>query len=75
MKKEEKNLYLWKIEVMLKSGREIVGYDKNHFNNSIDLAKYIFSDDSSLISLGNNIGTKNTIIRVDEIAAITISAG
>jgi hypothetical protein len=75
MKKEEKNVYLWKIEVMLKSGREIVGYDKNHFNNSIDLAKHIFSDDSSLISLGNNIGTKNLIIRVDEIASITISAG
>ncbi len=75
MKKEEKNLYLWKIEVMLKSGREIVGYDKNHFNNSIDLAKHIFSDDSSLISLGDKIGTKNTIIKVNEIAAITISAG
>lgn len=75
MKKEEKNLYLWKIEVMLKSGREIVGYDKNYFSNSIDFAKYIFSDDSSLISLGNNIGTRNIIIRVDEIAAITISAG
>lgn len=74
MKKEEKNLYLWKIEVMLKSGREIVGYDQNHFNNSIDLAKNIFSDDSSLISLGNKFGTKNIIIRVDEIAAITISA-
>lgn len=75
MKKEEKLLYFWKIAVMLKSGREIVGYDKNHFNNSIDLAKHIFSDDSSLISLGDKIGTKNTIIRVDEIAAITISVG
>lgn len=75
MKKQEKLLYFWKIEVMLKSGREIVGYDKNHFNNSIDLAKHIFSDDSSLISLGDKIGTKNTIIKVNEIAAITISAG
>ena len=75
MDKHERK-YWWKFEIILKSGEKIEGFNRNHFNNSYDLAKeYLGGGDNSFISLGDKLHTKNLFVKVDEIAAMTISAG
>lgn len=69
-------MYFWKFEIVLKSGKTIVGYDKNNFDNSYDLAtEYLKDDNNQFISLGNTTNTKNILVRTDEIAVMTISVG
>lgn len=68
--------YWWKFEIILKSGEKIEGYDKNHFDNSYDLAKeYLKSGDNQFISLGDKMHTKNIFVRTEEIAVMAISEG
>ena len=68
--------YKWKFEIILKSGKEIVGFDENKFENSYELVKeYLSGGDNSFISLGDCSRTKNLFVRLDEIAVMTISAG
>lgn len=67
--------YWWKFEIILKSGEKIEAYDKNHFDNSYDLAtEYLKGGDNQFISLGNTSNTKNILVKTDEIAVMTISA-
>ena len=73
--KDEKR-YWWKLEIFLKSGEKIEGYDKNEFDSSIDVAKkYLSGDDTSFIMLGDRPLTKSIIVRIGEISAMTISVG
>lgn len=75
MNKDEKR-YWWKIEIILKSGEKIEGYDRNEFDSSIDVAKeYLSGDDTSFIILGDRPLTKSIIVRIGEISAMTISVG
>lgn len=75
MNKDEKR-YWWKIEIILKSGEKIEGYDRNKFDSSLDVAKeYLSSDDMSFITLGDRPLTKSIIVRVSDISAMTISVG
>jgi hypothetical protein len=68
--------YWWKIEIILKSGEKIEGYDKNEFDSSLDVAKkYLSGDDTSFIILGDRPLTKSIIVRIGEISAMTISVG
>lgn len=68
-------MYLWKFEIILHSGKEIVGYDKNDFSNSNDVAeRFIAGNPNDIISLGNNKGTAQILVRKSEIAVMTISA-
>ena len=74
MNKDEKR-YWWKIEIILKSGEKIEGYDRNKFDSSLDVAKeYLSGDDMSFITLGDRPLTKSIIVRVSDISAMTISA-
>lgn len=69
-------MYLWKIEIILKSGKIVVGYDKNEYANSCDVAEEFFGgSQDEIISLGNLQGTHNLLVKKDEIAAMVISAG
>lgn len=69
-------MYFWKFEIVLRSGKTIVGYDKNDFDNSYDLAiEYLKNGGNQFISLGNLNNTENIFVRVEDIAAMTISVG
>ncbi len=69
-------MYLWKIEIVLKSGKTVVGYDKNEYDNSADVAEeFLGGSQYDVISLGNIQGTQNLLVRKSEIAAMVISAG
>ena len=73
---KDERKYYWKFEIILKSGEKIEGYDRNHFDNSYDLAtEYLKDGDNQFISLGNTTNTKNILVRTDEIAVMTISVG
>lgn len=69
-------MYFWKFEIVLKSGETIIGYDKNDFDNSYDLAtEYLKDGGNQFISLGNLNNTENIFVRVGDIAAMIISVG
>ena len=69
-------MYFWKFEIVLKSGETIIGYDKNDFDNSYDLAReYLKDSGNQFISLGNSNNTENIFVRVEDIAAMIISVG
>lgn len=69
-------MYFWKFEIVLKSGKTIIGYDKNDFDNSYDLAReYLKDKNNQFISLGNLNNTENIFVRVKDIAAMTLSVG
>jgi hypothetical protein len=69
-------MYLWKFEIILKSGKVVVGYDKNEYDNSCDVAQeFLGGPQNDVISLGNLQGTQNLLVRKNEIAAMVISAG
>lgn len=73
---KDERKYWWKIEIILKSGEKIEGYDKNEFDSSLDVAKkYLSGDDTSFIMLGDRPLTKSIIVRIGEISAMTISVG
>ena len=75
MNKDEKR-HWWKIEIILKSGEKIEGYDRNKFDSSLDVAKeYLSGDGMSFIILGDRPLTKSIIVKVSDISAMTISVG
>lgn len=69
-------MYTWKFEIILKSGKELVAYDKNTLSDSSKVAnEYIAGNMNDIISLGNKEGTANILVRKGEIAVMTISKG
>ena len=65
-------MYKWKIEIILKCGKEVIGYYEGSEINSIDVAKLYLTDNFGGITDKNK--TKQIIIITSEIAAMTISA-
>lgn len=72
----DKPIYLWKFEIILKSGKELVAYDKNSLADSNKVAnEFIAGNQDDIISLGNKEGTANILVKKNEIAVMTISVG
>ena len=70
-----KETYRWRIELILKSGKELTVYYENNENNSLAVAKEVLTgNENTLNGFGNEYGTKNIFVRIGEIASATISA-
>lgn len=68
-------MYKWKIEIILKSGKELTVYYEGTESNSYDVASKILVGDLNMMNgFGNKNGTKNIYIRLGEIAYASISA-
>lgn len=69
-------MYKWKIEITLKSGKELTVYYKGNENNSSAVAEKMLTGDlNSLMGFGNEDGTKNIFIKLGEIIVASISQG
>lgn len=69
-------MYSWKFEIILHSGKEIVGYDKNDFSDSQQVGEaFIAGRPNDIIALGNGKGTAQIFVRKNEIAVMTITEG
>lgn len=67
-------MYKWKIEIILKSGKELTVYCENNKNNSVDVAEEILVGDmNALNGFGNKDNTANIYVRIGEIASASIS--
>ena len=61
----------WKIEIILKCGKEVVGYYNGKEECTTDVVKTILSCD--VFGMGNENYEKNILVMRNEIAAITVS--
>jgi hypothetical protein len=69
------DMYSWRFDIILKSGEKLIAYDKNNLNDSNKVAiEYFAGNTYDIVSLGNNDGTTNILIRKSEIAVMAISA-
>lgn len=67
-------MYKWKIEIILKSGKELTVYHEGNENNSSDIARMVVAGDiNSMNSFANKDKTKNILVMAGEIAAMSIS--
>lgn len=68
-------MYKWKIEFILKSGKELTVYYAGNENNSGDVAKKMLAGSENTINgFYNEDGTKNIFVKLGEIATASISA-
>lgn len=68
-------MYKWKIEFILNSGKELIGYYEGTENNTMDVAKKMLAGDKNTLNGFNNKDkTKHIFVRVGEIASASISA-
>ena len=66
-------MYEWKIDIILKSGKELTVYYKGPENNSGEVAnKMLTGTPETLNGFGNKDGTKNIFIKIGEIASASI---
>lgn len=69
-------MFLWKFEIILRSGEKIVGYDKNDWDDSQKVGeKFIAGNPNDIIGLGDGKGTAQIFVRKSEIAVMKLSAG
>ena len=67
-------MYKWKIEIILKSGKELTVYHGSDKNNSRDVANSILAGDCNAMNgFSDKNGTKNIFVKLGEIAAASIS--
>lgn len=67
-------MYKWKIEIILKSGKEVTVYYRGDENNSNDVSnKVLTGPENSLNGFSNEDRTKNVFVKLGEIAAASIS--
>lgn len=67
-------MYKWKIEFILKSGKELTIYYKGYENNSTAVAnKLLTGNENTINGFGNEDGTKNIFVKIGEVAAASIS--
>ena len=67
-------MYKWKIEFILKSGKELTIYYKGYENNSSAVAnKLLTGNENTINGFGNEDGTKNIFVKIGEVAAASIS--
>lgn len=68
-------MYKWKIEFILKSGKELTVYHEGNENNSLDVArKILIGDMNALNGFNNKNNTESIYVRIGEIASASISA-
>ena len=67
-------MYKWKIEFVLKSGKELTAYYKGTEDNTTDVAnKILTGDDNSMNGFSDKDKTKHIFIKIGEIASASIS--
>jgi hypothetical protein len=67
-------MYRWKLEFVLKSGKEITVYCECDTQNSGEIANEILRHkDNSFSGFNNEDKTKNIFVKTGEIASISIS--
>lgn len=65
----------WKIEFILKSGKEVTVYYKGYESNSTDVAnKMLTGNENTMNGFSNEDGTKNVFVKIGEVATASISA-
>lgn len=68
-------MYTWKIEIILKSGKELTLYYRGYENESNKVAyKMLTGNENIMNSFSNDDGTKNVFVKIGEIASASISA-
>lgn len=69
-------MYKWKIDIVLKCGKEITGTHTGEEENSLDVAKVLFEGrPDDVIDLGDGQRTTQYFIKKGEIACMAISVG
>ena len=64
----------WKVEIILKSGKELTAYCTTEHDNSTKVAEMLIAgNQNETIGLNDKEKTKHIVIKKDEIAAIAIS--
>lgn len=67
-------MYKWKIEFILKSGKELTTYYAGNENNSGDVAKKMLAgNENTIYGFSNEDGTTNIFVKIGEIAVASIS--
>ena len=67
-------MYKWKIELILKSGKELTVYYKNDINNSLLIAnEMLISNQNGMFSFMDKDETKHIFVKRSEIASAAIS--
>ena len=67
-------MYRWKIEIILKSGKEITVYYRGYENESGKVAnKMLTGNENTINGFINDDGTKNIFVKIGEIASASIS--
>ena len=65
----------WKIEFILKSGKEVTVYYKGYESNSTEIAnKMLTGNENTMNGFSNEDGTKNVFVKIGEVATASISA-
>ena len=68
-------MYEWKIDIILKSGKELTVYYKGQEKYSSDVAdKFFTGNENTLNGFSNKDRTKNIFVKIGEVAAVSISA-
>ena len=68
-------MYRWKIDLILKSGKELTVYHESKTaKNSRIVAEEILDNVFRYTNFNNEDNTKAILVRLDEIASVTISA-
>lgn len=68
-------MYAWKIEFILKSGKELTVYYRGIEDNSDSVAnKMLTGNENTINGFSNEDGTKNVFVKIGEIASASISA-
>lgn len=65
-------MYTWKIEIILKSGKELTIYYRGYENDSGKVANKMLT--GNMNGFTNDDGTKNVFVKIGEIASASISA-
>ena len=67
-------MYTWKIEIILKSGKEITVYYKGDESSSLDVAnKMLTGNENAMNGFNDKDRTKHIFVRIGEIASASIS--
>lgn len=67
-------MYKWKIEFVLRSGKELTAYYRGYENNSSAVAeKMLTGNENKMNGFINEDASKNIFIKIGEIASASIS--
>lgn len=67
-------MYKWKIEIILKSGKDVTVYYNGSENNSTAVANKLLAGETNKFNgFSNEDNTKNIFVKIGEIAAASIS--